>query len=90
MFYTQQFRDELLGAFSYFEAIFFRHHITDARKNYIYNIFGIEYVPSAAESGDVCASSPGRRTIGAVTHVLVNDPTTGYGIFIENMMDAAG
>ena len=27
---------------------------------------------------------------GAVTHVLVNDPTTGYGIFIENMLDAAG
>ena len=24
-----------------------------------------------------------------VTHVLVNDPTTGYGIFIENMLDAA-
>ena len=23
------------------------------------------------------------------THVLVNDPTTGYGIFIENMLDAA-
>lgn len=42
MFYTQQFHGELLGAFSYFEAIFFRHRITDARKNYIYNIFGIE------------------------------------------------
>ena len=30
------------------------------------------------------------RLVGAVTHVLVNDPTTGYGIFIENMLDAAG
>ncbi|MGM9651230.1 MAG: SpoIVB peptidase S55 domain-containing protein, partial [Faecousia sp.] len=30
------------------------------------------------------------RLIGAVTHVLVNDPTAGYGIFIENMLDAAG
>lgn len=29
------------------------------------------------------------RLIGAVTHVLVNDPTTGYGIFIENMLNAA-
>ena len=27
--------------------------------------------------------------VGAVTHVLVNDPTRGYGIFIENMLDAA-
>lgn len=25
--------------------------------------------------------------VGAVTHVLVNDPTRGYGIFIENMLD---
>lgn len=30
------------------------------------------------------------KIIGAVTHVLVNDPTKGYGIFIENMLDAAG
>ncbi len=29
------------------------------------------------------------KFIGAVTHVLVNDPTTGYGIFIENMLDTA-
>ena len=27
------------------------------------------------------------RIIGAVTHVLVNDPTKGYGIFIENMLE---
>jgi len=29
------------------------------------------------------------KLIGAVTHVLVSDPTRGYGIFIENMPDAA-
>ena len=29
------------------------------------------------------------RIVGAVTHVLVNDPTRGYGIFIENMLEAA-
>ena len=29
------------------------------------------------------------KLVGAVTHVLVNDPQTGYGIFIENMLDAA-
>ena len=28
------------------------------------------------------------RIVGAVTHVLINDPTKGYGIFIENMLDA--
>ena len=30
------------------------------------------------------------KLVGAVTHVLVNDPTMGYDIFIENMLDAAG
>ena len=29
------------------------------------------------------------KLVGAVTHVLVNDPTTGYGIFIENMLETA-
>lgn len=27
------------------------------------------------------------RLVGAVTHVLINDPTQGYGIFIENMLE---
>jgi stage IV sporulation protein B len=26
------------------------------------------------------------KIIGAVTHVFVNDPTKGYGVFIENML----
>lgn len=30
------------------------------------------------------------KLVGAVTHVLVNDPTRGYGIFIENMLEVAG
>ncbi len=29
------------------------------------------------------------RFVGAVTHVLVNDPTRGYGIFAENMLQTA-
>lgn len=27
------------------------------------------------------------KLVGAVTHVFINDPTRGYGIFIENMLD---
>ena len=27
--------------------------------------------------------------MGAVTHVFVNDPTKGYGIFAENMLETA-
>ena len=29
------------------------------------------------------------KLVGAVTHVMVADPTEGYGIFIENMLNAA-
>ncbi len=29
------------------------------------------------------------RLVGAVTHVMVADPTEGYGIFIENMLNAS-
>ena len=29
------------------------------------------------------------KLVGAITHVMVADPTEGYGIFIENMLSAA-
>ena len=29
------------------------------------------------------------KLVGAVTHVMVNDPMRGYGIFIENMLSEA-
>ena len=29
------------------------------------------------------------KLIGAVTHVLIDDPTKGYGIFAENMLETA-
>lgn len=29
------------------------------------------------------------RLIGTVTHVMIGEPTRGYGIFIENMLNAA-
>ena len=27
------------------------------------------------------------RLVGAVTHVMLGDPTCGYGIFIESMLE---
>ena len=48
-----------------------------------------------AETGGIVQGMSGSpivqegKLIGAVTHVLVNDPTKGYGIFIENMLNAA-
>lgn len=29
------------------------------------------------------------RIVGAVTHVLVNDPTRGYGLLLEHMLETA-
>jgi stage IV sporulation protein B len=26
------------------------------------------------------------KLVGAVTHVMIGDPSTGYGIFAENML----
>ncbi|MBE6999636.1 MAG: hypothetical protein E7428_05580 [Ruminococcaceae bacterium] len=40
--------------------------------------------PCCAAGGDF------RHAAVAVTHVLVNSPDTGYGVFIENMLEAAG
>jgi stage IV sporulation protein B len=30
------------------------------------------------------------KLVEAVTHVLIGDPTTGYGVFIENMLSQMG
>ena len=29
------------------------------------------------------------KIVGAVTHVFISDPTRGYGVYIEWMLDAA-
>ena len=48
-----------------------------------------------SESGGIIQGMSGSpiiqngKLVGAVTHVLVNDPARGYGIFIENMLEAA-
>ena len=51
-----------------------------------------ENSPFEASSVLVVKASPliqNGKLIGAVTHVFVNDPTRGYGIFIENMLAEA-
>ena len=48
-----------------------------------------------AETGGIVQGMSGSpiiqngKLIGAVTHVLISDPTAGYGIFIENMLSAS-
>ena len=68
-------------------------HFTDSKtKNFIVKVTDEELL---AKTGGIVQGMSGspiiqdNKLIGAVTHVLVNDPTTGYGIFIENMLKEA-
>ncbi len=61
-------------------------------KNFIVNVTDAELLEKTGGIVQGMSGSPiiqDGKLIGAVTHVLVNDPTKGYGIFIENMLDAA-
>ena len=58
-------------------------------KNYVIKITDEKLI---AQTGGIVQGMSGSpiiqdgKLVGAVTHVLVNDPTRGYGIFIENML----
>ena len=59
-------------------------------KNYVIKITDEDLI---AETGGIVQGMSGSpiiqngKLIGAVTHVLISDPTRGYGIFIENMLE---
>ena len=58
-------------------------------KNFIVRITDKELLAKTGGIVQGMSGSPIIRNgmlIGAITHVLVNDPTRGYGIFIENML----
>ena len=68
-------------------------HFTDSKtKNFTVKVTDKELLEKTGGIVQGMSGSPiiqNGKLIGAVTHVLVNDPTTGYGIFIENMLDFA-
>ena len=75
----------------------YRVEISDIRLNATGNkCFTVKVTDPALlqKSGGIVQGMSGSPIIqngklcGAVTHVLINDPTTGYGIFIENMLTA--
>ena len=63
-----------------------------ASKNMIIKVTDEELI---AQTGGIVQGMSGSpiiqngKLVGAVTHVLINDPTRGYGIFIENMLEEA-
>ncbi len=61
-------------------------------KNFVVTVTDEELI---AKTGGIVQGMSGSpiiqngKLIGAVTHVMINAPTRGYGIFIENMLGAA-
>jgi len=61
-------------------------------KNITFNITDPELLNKAGGIVQGMSGSPiiqGDKIIGAVTHVVLDDPTKGYGIFIRNMLEEA-
>ena len=66
--------------------------VKEKTKNFIVKVTDKELL---SETGGIVQGMSGSpiiqngRLVGAVTHVLVDDPTRGYGIYIENMLNAS-
>ena len=62
----------------------------DEGKNFIISVTDKDLLSKTGGIVQGMSGSPilqNGKLVGAVTHVLVNDPTRGYGIFIENMLE---
>ena len=61
---------------------------TNLTKNMVIRVTDKELLAKAGGTVQGMSGSPiiqNGKLVGAVTHVLINDPTCGYGIFAENM-----
>jgi len=59
-------------------------------KNILFNIVDDELIEKTGGVVQGMSGSPiiqDDKIIGAVTHVVVDNPTKGYGIFITNMLE---
>lgn len=64
----------------------------EANKNLVLKVTDLGLIEKTGGIVQGMSGSPiiqNGRIVGAVTHVFVNDPTRGYGIFIENMLSEA-
>ena len=65
----------------------------DATRNLLLRITDPELLQATGGIVQGMSGSPilqNGKLVGAVTHVMINDPTQGYGIFAENMLVRAG
>lgn len=66
------------------------HKDSTGNKNFIITITDQKLIEKTGGIVQGMSGSPiiqNGKLVGAVTHVLVGDPTKGYGIFIDNMID---
>lgn len=71
------------------EKIYYNNSVT---KNMVIKITDKELLEKTGGIVQGMSGSPiiqNNKLVGAVTHVFVNDPTKGYGIFAENMLETA-
>lgn len=76
----------------YYDIEIERINTTDENKNMIIKVTDEELLSLTGGIVQGMSGSPiiqNGMIIGAVTHVFLNDPTKGYGILIENMLDSA-
>ncbi len=72
------------------EIVEIDHGANSKTKNYVVKVTDDDLL---AKTGGIVQGMSGSpiiqngKLIGAITHVMINDPTTGYGIFIGNMLD---
>lgn len=62
----------------------------DSNKSFTIEVTDPDLIASTGGIVQGMSGSPiiqNEKLVGAVTHVFVNDPTKGYGIFIENMLE---
>lgn len=68
------------------------HSVEDDNKNFLIEVVDEKLIEITGGIVQGMSGSPiiqNGKIIGAVTHVLVNEPTVGYGIYIGNMLETA-
>lgn len=86
--YSSIIDDEIREYDIYIQSI--NHYSVDNSKGMIIKITDEKLIQNTGGIVQGMSGSPiiqDGKIIGAVTHVFVNDPTKGYGIFIENMLE---
>ncbi len=69
-----------------------RHHDENATRNMVIEITDERLLKKTGGIVQGMSGSPivqNGKLVGAVTHVLINDPSKGYAIFAENMLETA-